>query len=209
MKGTWDSGRDPIVALAAGDPSLFEAFVLKETSTFLGFYRRLGVEPSEAEDLVQEVFMKLFRYADSYQPSGRFEAYAFRIARNAWIDRSRRAALRPRRSQEVMQDGELVPSLQVAAPAESPSVLVERKEEATRVEAALQHLSEAQRSVFELGVIQELPYQDISAVLMIPEGTVKSRMFHAVRKLRQLLACPSDEEGSNAPSRTGADHHGN
>lgn len=188
--------------------------MLTETSTFLGFYRRLGVEPSEAEDLVQEVFMKLFRYADSYQPTGRFEAYAFRIARNAWIDRSRRAALRPTRTEDVMRDGELVPAMDTASSEEPPLSKIVQREEATRVESALLHLSDAHRLVFELGVIQELPYGEISTVLEIPEGTVKSRMFHAVRRLRQLLAPPAGAEGvesdnAGSDSQMGAEFHGN
>ena len=53
--------------------------------------------------------------------------------------------------------------------------------------AALAELPDKHRLVFELGILQELPYADISAALEIPVGTVKSRMFHAVRKLREAL----------------------
>lgn len=204
MKGTWDSGRDPIVALAAGDSSLFEAFVLKETSTFLGFFRRLGVGPSEAEDLVQEVFLKLFRNANTYQPTGRFQAFAFRVARNAWIDRSRRAALRPRNLEGLSKD-EDSPAFDAPSDDPRPEVHAQNKEEALRVGEALLQLSEAQRLVFELGVIQELPYGEIASALEIPEGTVKSRMFHAVRNLRQLLEPTPSNEGNQpnlAPSAT-------
>ena len=54
-------------------------------------------------------------------------------------------------------------------------------------DAAVRRLSERHRLVFELGVVQELSYAEISAVLEIPTGTVKSRMFHAVRRLREAL----------------------
>lgn len=200
MTWTWDSDRDPLVALQAGDPAPFEAFVVAASATFLAFYRRLGVTPSEAEDLVQEVFLKLFRHADTYQPSGRFQAFAFRIARNAWIDRNRRRATRPRLvggtasgNSEADESDELF--LQEPATLPSPGALAERKEEAGRVEGALAQLSEGQRLVFELGVVQELAYSEIARVLEIPEGTVKSRMFHAVRKLRSLLEGESAAEG--------------
>lgn len=187
MNRAWDSDGDPLVALQAGDPSLFEAFVAAESVTFLGFFRRLGAKPTEAEDLVQEVFLKLFRHAETYTPTGRFPAFAFRIARNAWIDRSRRLAARPRL---VSGDGdEDERGLLDAQPQEGPTplALAEREEEAGRVRDALQSLSEGQRLVFELGVIQELPYVEIARLLEIPEGTVKSRMFHAVRRLREVL----------------------
>jgi len=177
-----------LVALKAGDPALFEDFVSAESSTFLAFYRRLGVGPSAAEDLVQEVFLKLFRHAASYQPSGRFTAFAFRIARNAWIDASRRGAQRARQEGAALDGGgQELPALQVPASAPSPLELAQVREEAGRVSQALQELSQGQRLVFELGVVQELAYSEIARLLEIPEGTVKSRMFHAVRKLRKML----------------------
>jgi RNA polymerase sigma-70 factor (ECF subfamily) len=190
LKGTWDSERDPLVALRAGDNSLFEAFVAKETRTFLGFFRRLGVSHSEAEDLVQDLFLKLFRHAANYQPSGRFQAFAFRIARNAWIDRSRRAALRPKSIDATDDDGKSYAGLELLASEPGPHEVVERREEVGRVEGALVHLSDGQRLVFELGVVQELPYNEIARILEIPEGTVKSRMFHALRKLKSVLQEP-------------------
>jgi len=203
LKGTWDSDRDPLVALQAGDAALFEAFVADESPTFLAFFRRLGVGPSEAEDLVQEVFLKLFRHADTYQPSGRFEAFAFRIARNAWIDRSRRRGVRPRLVSAAGDDDDGdQPGLEVPDTGPGPEARTETLEEAGRVGAALSQLSEGQRMVFELGVVQELAYHEIARLLEIPEGTVKSRMFHAVRKLRSLLE--PDTDTADGVTRRGA-----
>lgn len=190
MTGTWDSERDPLVALRGGDPAPFEAFVVAESSTFLAFFRRLGASSGEAEDLVQEVFLKLFRHADTYEPSGRFRAFAFRIARNAWIDRRRRLASAPRvaaRGEDASGEEAEEPLAREVASLPGPALIAERREEAGRVGAALGQLSEGHRLVFELGVVQELSYQEIARILEIPEGTVKSRMFHAVRKLRALL----------------------
>ena len=187
MKGTWDSDRDPLVALQAGNPGLYEDFVSLESTTFLAFFRRIGASRSEAEDLVQDVFLKMFRNVSTYQPSGRFEAYAFRVARNAWIDRQRRRAARPRLVGSGRDEEDERSLLETAAEMPSPRLVAEQKEEAGRVQAALDHLSEGHRLVFELGVVQELAYSEISRLLEIPEGTVKSRMFHAVRKLREVL----------------------
>ncbi len=185
MKRTWDSDRDPLAALRDGDPRLFEAFVAAESPIFLSFFRRLGATRAEAEDLVQEVFLKLFRHAESYQPTGKFQAFAYRIARNAWIDRQRRRAVRPPRAAGGGSEEE--PSHELAAQDPNPGTLAERDEEAGRVSAAMARLPDTHRLVFELGVVEELPYSEISKLLDIPEGTVKSRMFHAVRKLRELL----------------------
>lgn len=184
MKGAWDSDRDPLSALRQGDAALFEAFVAAETRTFLGFFRRMGAPPAEAEDLVQELFFKLFQHAETYRPSGRFVAFAFRVARNAWIDRMRRHDGAP--SARTREDARSFDANATTAEA-SPSERLEQLEEGSRVQRALAQIPEHHRLVFELGVMQELPYGEISALLEIPEGTVKSRMHYAVRRLRELL----------------------
>lgn len=189
MKESWDFGEDPLIALQRGDPGLFEAFVLSETPTFLAFFLRLGARRAEAEDLVQDLFLKLFRNAESYTPQGRFAAYAFRVARNAWIDGARRRAHRPGEGRgEGEDEGGLLLEARAAGAAEDPGADLARREEVARLHAALATLGERHRLVFELGVLQDLPYGTIADMLDIPVGTVKSRMFHAIRKLRDGLA---------------------
>ncbi len=189
MRESWDYERDPLSALRGGDPRLFEAFVLSETRTFYSFFLRLGAHPSEAEDLVQDLFLKLFRHADSYQPQERFAAFAFRVARNAWIDRTRRHGHFA--GAGSLPDGEFD-----REPDHRPEPLesLARREEGERLTVAVQSLPETHRMVFELGVVQELPYVEIAALLGIPVGTVKSRMFHAVRKLREALSAAEAED---------------
>lgn len=188
MKGTWDGDRDPLAALRAGDRGPFEEFVRTEAGTFLGFFQRLGAERGEAEDLAQEVFLKLYKSAPTYADQSRFSSYALRVARNAWIDRRRRRAVRvDGASLDDTQDEGA--SLLERLPSQGPetSSRAERAEERERLAAALRQLPESHASVFELAVLQELPYSEVSAVLGIPVGTVKSRVFHALRKLRDAL----------------------
>lgn len=199
----------------------FEAFVHAETRTFLSFFTRLGARRSEAEDLAQETFLKLFRLAapspsssgpssgpdasarSTYESRGQFRGFAFRVARNVWIDRSRKRASEPRSVEEDFTAPD--PS------APQPLQYIEQLEESSRIRAAVATLSEAHRSVFELGVIEELPYAEISAALDIPVGTVKSRMFHAVHRVREALeesdrvheAIVAREPRSGATLRTG------
>ena len=183
MKGSWDDDRDPLSALRSGDPAPFEDFVRTEVSTLVAFFTRQGADRAEAEDLTQEVFLRLFRSAAQYDSRDRFSAYTWRVARNAWIDRKRRRVPRGEGGDDEMPAG----ARDAVDPAEAPLEGLQRGEEAGRVHAALGRLSESHRLVFELGVLQELPYATISDLLEIPVGTVKSRMFHALRKLRELL----------------------
>jgi RNA polymerase sigma-70 factor (ECF subfamily) len=200
LKGTWESDRDPLAALRVGNPALFEEFVRTEAVTIIGFFRRQGAERAEAEDLAQEVFVKLFRSAPNYQHRGAFASFALRVARNAWVDRRRRQAASPPTrslSEPSASDAEarLAREGLVSRERDVADGLGER-EEARRLLDALRMLPAAHAIVFELAVIQGWPYADIAAEVDIPIGTVKSRVFNAVRKLREALEDPADQRGT-------------
>ncbi len=194
MKADWSNSPDPLAALQAGDLSPFERFVQIESSTFIGYFRRLGAGLDEAEDLTQELFLRLYRHAHRYRPGARFEAFCFRIARNAWIDFERRRAVRPRAAAGLEEEGgEDLTHLSADDRQVAPDQVAELRDEAARLRAGLAGLSAGHREVFELAVVQERPYPEISELLGIPVGTVKSRMHVAVKRLRAFL-----EEGSKS-----------
>jgi RNA polymerase sigma-70 factor (ECF subfamily) len=210
----WDLPPDPLEALRKGDPAPFEAFVAAETASFRAFFSRLGASVVEAEDLTQELFLKMFRHAPSYTPRDRFAPYAFRVARNAWIDHCRRQGSRPRPLGFGNVAGDATgneapdnPFEQLRAEQVEVGHALENREQAARVRLALAGLPENQRLVFELGVIQELDYPTIAGILEIPVGTVKSRMFYAVRRLRECCEEDGgpDVKGKNATG-TAAPH---
>ena len=186
MRERWDGERDPLAALAAGRPEPFEEFVAAEAGSLLGFFRRLGAGPGEAEDLVQETVLKLFKGAQNYQSSGRFEAYAFRAARNVWIDSRRRAAVRERTAPESEEAG---PMLVEDVPGREPEPFEEMQleERSELLHSAVRRLDALHREAFELGVMQGLPYVEVSELLGVPIGTVKSRVYNAVQRLREDL----------------------
>ncbi len=189
MTTDWNLAPDPLEALRDGDPGPFEAFVPEGLVALTGFFRRKGAGHQEAEDLSQEVLMRLVQHATAYEPRERFAAYVFRVARNAWIDGRRRQAARPvLTAMGADADDNLPPD--PVDPAVGPIQVAETADEADRIRRALSGLSEAHREVFELGVVQELPYAEIGSLLDVPVGTVKSRMFHALRALRSLLEAP-------------------
>jgi RNA polymerase sigma-70 factor (ECF subfamily) len=188
LSNEWHFEKDPLVALRDGDPGPFEAFVPEGLASLTGFFRRQGAGVAEAEDLSQEVLMRMVQRIDKYESQERFAAYVFRVARNAWIDSRRRRAARPQPIRLETEDGEDgIFKMDPIDPGAGPAHHMEVADEANRVAAALRNLSQSHREVFELGVLQELPYVEISALLDVPVGTVKSRMFHAMRTLRELL----------------------
>lgn len=183
----WEFDRDPLIALQGGEKGPFEAFVRSHARLFFAFFRRQGAGLQHAEDLTQDVFLKLYHQADRYRAEERFNAFCYRIARNIWIDDRRRRASRRARLEVAAE------TLREVEERPGPMDAAEALEQGLRMRAYLAQLPETHRQVFELGVLQELDYREIATQLGIPVGTVKSRMYHAVRKLRQLALDAGDE----------------
>ena len=146
----------------------------KFEQNLLNFFWRQGVSHFEGEDLVQETYMRLWKYRREYEPSAKLSTFLFLLARQVRIDALRRQTRRERREE---QWGREQPAVQ--APPETCA-----KED---VRWAVAQLTDPLREVVELGVFQELPYAEVSAILGIPVGTVKSRMSNAIKKLKEVL----------------------
>jgi len=179
--------RDPLVALREGNPAPFEEFVRRRTRALVAYFAHRGASLSRAEDLTQEVFLKLYRCAARYQPQERFSSFCFRVARNVWIDDCRKAPSGGGDSPQV--------EVEDLGSAVEPTPDFAVQEEQQRVTELLARLPPAHRRVFELVLLGELSYGEISVLLSIPLGTVKSRMFHAVRRLRQAWSEAREHEG--------------
>jgi RNA polymerase sigma-70 factor (ECF subfamily) len=174
------------------DRSALDALVDRHHASLVRYFHVQSRSRETAEDLAQEVWVRVIRHRRDYRPSARFQTYLFAIARNLWIDRYRsNRAAPPMVSADKEVGGEedgaslgsFLPSRETE-PSERASVL----EEAERVRAALERLPPGLRDVFELGEVQGMKYRDVSEVLDIPVGTVKSRMHAAVQRLREALA---------------------
>jgi RNA polymerase sigma-70 factor (ECF subfamily) len=197
--------RDLMEAFRRGDRASLDALVERHHGSLVRYFHVQGRSRELAEDLAQEVWIRVIRHRDDYRPTARFQAYLFSIARNLWIDawRSRKAApptisadAPAGRDPDGPRVGAGIPSREPEPPA-----LASVQEEAARVRAALERLPEGLRAVFELGEVQDLAYRDIAEILDIPVGTVKSRMFAAVRRLREDLEGPPGRRppGKEAP----------
>ena len=149
----------------------------------LNFFWRQGVSPSEGEDLVQETYLRLWKYRRDYRPTAKLSTFLVLLARQVRIDALRRQTRRVDREQEWGAGRE------TALRSESVTTPVDSRED---VLWALARLSEPHREVVELGVLQDLPYAEVAEILGIPVGTVKSRMHNALKELKELF----DERGS-------------
>ncbi len=139
----------------------------------LNFFRRQGVIDGDLEDCLQETYVRLWKYRGEYRPSAKLSTFLFILARQVLIDSYRRRTNRRRREADWQE----------ARPSSvSPQPCVR-----TDVEWAMSRLSPPLRETVELALFQDLPYKEISRILDIPVGTVKSRVSNAIRKLKELF----------------------
>lgn len=144
----------------------------------LNFFWRQGVSYGEGEDLVQETYLRLWKYRAEYKPTAKLSTFLFLMARQVRLDALRRQTRRERREESWSQ--------------EQPTVQAPDACAREDVRWAVSQLSEPLREVVELGVFQDLPYAEVAEILEIPVGTVKSRMSNALKKLKEIF----DERGS-------------
>jgi RNA polymerase sigma-70 factor (ECF subfamily) len=184
-----EKSQDFMERFRLGDPRAFDTIVERFEAPLMRFFYRLCWDQGRAEDFTQEVFLRLLRSAHRYEARGRFSTFLYRIATNLWIDDYRSKKPKPRLySLDASADEEQ--PLRDSVEAEQSSVLEDmvQEEQKVRMRRALDRLSQGHRLVFELAVYQGLPYPQISELLTIPVGTVKSRMHNAVKALKTLLA---------------------
>jgi RNA polymerase sigma-70 factor, ECF subfamily len=138
-----------------------------------------GADPALAEDIVQDVFVAVWRKAGQFAPErGTASAWIFTIARNARIDRLRRQSSQPY---------EDVAEIELADDAASADEELDAAQRAELVASALTELPDDQRQVIELAYMHDLAQSEIASRLSLPIGTVKSRMRLAYAKLKQKL----------------------
>ena len=172
-----------------GDAAAFAALVARHRQWLQRFLYHLFWSQDEAEDGVQEVFLRLWLARHRYEPSARLRTYLFTLARTYWLNRSNRQ-LRPR--QIVSLEDQFGPGArrlieQMADRDPTPEAVVIARYERFRLRRMVDGLPEKQRLVFIMSHFLDMRYAEIGETLGIPEGTVKSRMFHAVANLRERL----------------------
>ncbi|HEY4027985.1 MAG TPA: sigma-70 family RNA polymerase sigma factor, partial [Candidatus Dormibacteraeota bacterium] len=147
------------------------------------FYRMLDGDRAQAEDLVQETFLRLLRQ-HTYAPARPFKPWLYAVATNLARDH-----LRAARSWPAEPGDDVLAALPDRAP--GPDQRAVAAAETRRVAAALARLGEDVRVTLVLRYANDLTLADIAAALEVPVGTVKSRLNAGTRRLRELLRSPS------------------
>lgn len=164
--------------IAAGDQGAFITFVDAYGPRLHRLVRRYTICEADAEDLTQEIFVDLYRSLGSFRGDSALATWVYRVA----LNHCRKYAGRTR-TVTVPYDDTL------SRPEEhGPAHHAARRELSDQVHAALDGLSPDHREVVILHELQEMTYRECAAVLQVPEGTVKSRLSYAFRRLRGALS---------------------
>lgn len=138
------------------------------------FYSKLTGDRTLSEDLVQEVFLRILKYRQSYQPGTPFRAWIYQIARNARVDHYRKTP------KHITFEPEMMPPVM-------PKDSAQHSEEAELLHRALMQMPEEKREILILSRFQELKYDEIARLLGCELGTVKTRIHRAIQELRQTF----------------------
>ncbi|MEZ4371677.1 MAG: RNA polymerase sigma factor [Polyangiaceae bacterium] len=202
-QGSWGSGMVSgrgeatdemlMVRYQRGDRQAFAELVRRYKKPIFNFVLRHLREPSLAEDVTQDVFMRVVQKAAEFKHEARFSTWLYTIARNLSVDNLRKLALRRHPSLDQPRgDGESARTLLDTMADAHPRASVERtavsSEVGITIVNAVDALPNEQREVFLLREIANLPFKDIATITGVPENTVKSRMRYALDRLREALS---------------------
>jgi len=167
----------------------FEREALKHLDALYGAALRLTRSPSDAEDLVQDAFVKAYRFYDRFEPGTNMKAWLFRILTNTFINKYRRAT----RERKVLEGrdaepvGEGVMSRAAMRTLTDPVSEAHRRLITTEIQEALDSLPEDYRMMIILADVEELSYKEIASIVGCPIGTVMSRLHRARKKMQKRL----------------------
>jgi RNA polymerase sigma factor (sigma-70 family) len=167
-----------MTAVRDGDLAKLDLLFERHHVALFDFLSRMTGDRTAAEDLVQDIFVRILKYRATYRDGGNFETWLFRIARNARADHFRtRQPLEPL-SAEALEQPE---------PGPGPMRRLEADRERARLKQALLQLREDQRELIVLARFRGMTHEQIAELLGIETGAVKVRIHRALRELRNVF----------------------
>jgi len=169
----------------AGCTAVFSQAALEHLDALYGYAMTLTRNQIDAEDLVQETYLRAVKAFGQLMPNSNLKGWLFVIMRNAWLNQVRHANSGPRFVDLEKEDDDL--GDWVDKRVEDPYAIYLRKLESKEIVAAIENLPSVYREIIVLRDIEGFTYHEISSLLGCPAGTVMSRLGRAREKLRRLL----------------------
>ncbi len=200
-RGRDESDEQLMLNAGQGDRNAFDELVRRYSSRMVNVaYQVLG-NRELAEDVAQETFLRAYKSAARYRQISKFSTWLYTIALNLCRNELRRRKFKTY-SLEGMAERDEDSKIRVDIPDEKtqPDLDMERKEAGTLVRQALERLPEKFKTPLVLRDIQELTYEEISKILNLPEGTVKSRINRGRLRVKEILKPYYGSESSGGTS---------
>ena len=169
-----DHETDLMLRVKGGDSAAFEELYGLYQKPLVNYLFRLCFNRALSEDLLQETFLRIWKAAGTYEPTAKVSTWVFRIAHNLFLNE----AARRRETALEGADNET---------RADPASDLGRREIQSAVKKAIEALPEGERECLLLSEYNGFKYAEISEILGIPVGTVKSRMFSAMQRLKEML----------------------
>jgi RNA polymerase sigma-70 factor, ECF subfamily len=184
-----ETDADVMLRVKAGDDSAFEYLVQKYRRPMVNFMYRMAHNAAAAEDLAQEVFLRVYRSRAGYEASAKFTTWLYRIATNLAVNHARDTRHeRPENMASLDEpDQETGTTMDVpdAAPSAEQNIL--QRERLAAIRQRVQALPERQRMAVVMHKYQQMDYKQIADVLKLSESATKSLLFRAYETLREQL----------------------
>ncbi len=176
-----------IKAFKEGDAGALDGLIRRYKDRLYAYLLRLSRDRNAADDLLQEVFIKVVKKLDSYGEREKFSAWLFTVAHHAAMDHFRSGGRRREESLDAAGEDEFPLSDALASGEPGPDKILEDAESAAVLQAAFDRLSAEQRELFIMRHYSGLSFKEIAEILGVPIGTVLARMSRAMAKMRSEL----------------------
>lgn len=176
-----------IEKVLGGDANAFEELVLKYEKTVYNLALRMVGDRDDASDMTQEAFIKAYGSLSSFRGDSKFSVWIYRIATNVCLDFLRSKSRKQQVSLTVSDDDDEDAQLDIPDPSSAPEQQLMQKMSMQSVEEGLKTLPDKQRQILVMRELGGMSYAEIGAALSLEEGTVKSRIFRARKRLCTFL----------------------
>ena len=183
------SDAEVMLRVREGDDAAFDYLVQKYRRPIIGFMYRMAHNPAIAEELAQEVFLRVYRSRANYEPSAKFSTWLYRIATNLGVNHARDT--RHERAENTVNldepDTETGQTLDLADKTPTVEEEILRRERLAAIRQKIEALPERQRMAVLMHKYQQMDYRQIAEVLKLSESATKSLLFRAYEALRTQL----------------------
>ena len=176
-----------MLEVRAGNVGKLEELFDRHHRPLFRYFVHLTANRAASEDLVQEVFFRILKYRHTYQPATSFRAWMFQIGRNVHMDHAGR-----RKAEVAMPEN----AVEFGSPEISPDRQLQNKQEVALLHRALAALPREKREVLVMSRFLDLKYDEIASVLKCEVGTVKVRVYRALRELGDRFYALGGERAS-------------